>query len=536
MLSSRAPLAGLMLGFVLGGLGCLRPASNGASYAGPNPGQWQPNIGPQPAGVYPQNQQGYAPQPAQQAPWGFPSPGAPPQAAPGQGPGWGAPQAQPQAQAQPQQGLFWPFPIALPQPPPYRPVDVAALRSLVGKVPCAPREMAPGEWVVFDCALFTPVTRAVGLTFADADRYNETRMGLVGGTSPNAPLPASVDHRNDGSEGPVKNQRSVGACTAFSLSTAMDHAIRKLARQDVMSPLHVWSKYATPQMGAAGDGTVEKTITLENVWPYDPVEACKLSKNPLDHCGVAYHVTPGTGSLDPQVRADEARADAAGRYKLAAVERLDNPPNPNQIAAVLAGGDDVWTSFNINTDAWEYQALHGGVIPDYTTSESTGHAVVLAGYRTVNGKRQFLVHNSWGDRWGDHGYGWISEDMVRTQMRGAYKVRVVDAAMPKLPIPGGGGGKTAPNACSSGQVPDAVTGRCAARCSSGSPPAAGVCLPTIPGLPHMGPTQSQGTQQQTKNPCSSGQAPDLMTGACLPLCATGTPTIGGMCLPVPQHK
>jgi hypothetical protein len=420
----------------------------------------------------------------------------------------------------------------LPPPPPIRPVDVAGLRALVGRVPCAPREMAPGEWVLFDCALFTPVTRAVGLSFAqrDAGPAALDRMGFVGaGTTPTASLPSSVDHRGDGSEGPVKNQKSVGACTAFSLSSAMDHAIRRMSRSDVISPLHVWSKYAYPQMGAAGDGAVDKTMTLEAVWPYDPVKACKLSKNPTDHCAVAYHVTPGSASIDPELQADQARADAAARYRLAAIERLDSPPNPDQIAAVLAGGDDIWTSFNVNTDVWQYQSLRSGVIQDYTTTESTGHAVVLAGYRSVNGKRQFLIHNSWGENWGDRGYAWISEDMVRSQMRGAYKVRVVDAAVPTPSLPGQTGG------CAGGKVKDSVTGQCADRCSSGSAPAAGVCLPTVPGLPSFGPGQpmpSPTQPQQQKSSCAKGQAPDLMTGACMPVCAGGGPTLGGMCLPV----
>jgi hypothetical protein len=520
-------IAGLSLLLASGAFGCIREPSS-ASNSGPNPGQWSPHIGPQASGQYPQGGQyqgGYGQAPG----W------AQGQAAPQ----WGQPSVQPPpAQAQ-QQPTLWPFPIpfAFPPPPPVRAVDVNALRSLVGRVPCAPREMAPGEWVLFDCAMFTPITRAVGLTFAEADAYNSTRFGLVGGTKPTGPLPASVDHRTDGSEGPVKNQKAVGACTAFSLSSAMDHAIKKMARQDVMSPLHVWSKYATPTMGAAGDQTVDKTITLESVWPYDPAKACKLARNPMDHCGMAYHVTPGSGTIDPEIRADQTRADAAGRYRLAAVEKLDSPANPEQIAAVLAGGDDVWTSFNISTDAWQYQALHGGTIPDYQTSDSTGHAVVLAGYRTVNGKKQFLVHNSWGDRWGDGGYGWISEDMVRAQMRGAYKVRVVDAALPAISIPGqnNNGGNTA--GCASGQVKDSVSGKCSARCSSGSAPAAGVCLPTVPGLPPIfNPTQTPtpNAGPQPKNPCANGQAPDLMSGTCNKVCSNGAPTMGGMCVPIPM--
>ncbi|HEY4122709.1 MAG TPA: C1 family peptidase, partial [Byssovorax sp.] len=477
-----------------------------------NPGQWQPSAAAQP---------GYG--------------ATPPQGAFGQAQPWSQAQPAPvQPQASAPSPFAWPFPFVLPAPPPVRTVDVNALRALAGRVPCAPKEMAPGEWVLFDCALFTPITRAAGLSLAQA-QADDARFGLSG--LPTGPLPSSVDHRADGTEGPIKNQKAMGVCTAFSLSTAMDHAVRKMQRKDVLSPLHVWSKYAVAQMGAAGDAAVDKAFTLEPVWPYDPAKACKLSKNPLDHCGVAYHVTPGSGAIDPEIQGDQARADAASRYRLASIERLDTPAKPDQVAAVLAGGDDVWTSFNIDTDAWEHRALHGGVIPDYTPNETVGHAVVLAGYRTVDGgKRQFLVHNSWGESWGDRGYGWISEDMVRANMRGAYKVKVVDAAgMPSLP---GLPGVTPPATptiptpkgdCASGQVHDAVSGRCAAPCASGSAPAAGVCLPTVPGLPSiLGPLPAPGSPREApKASCPQGQAPDMMTSSCMPLCSTGTPSIGG---------
>jgi hypothetical protein len=504
---------GLALVVTIGGCLPQEPAQTQA-FSGPAAGQWGPG------------------QPGYHAPIAYPQQGygAPGTWTPGQAaPNYGAPPAPaPAAQQQPAWGWF-----PLLPPAPHRPVDVAALRSLVGKVPCAPREMAPGEWVMFDCALFTPVTRALGLT-AQNMGGDATRLGfLPTGKGPTGPLPDVVDHRSNGTEGPIKNQKAVGACTAFSLSTAMDHAIRKSGRQDVVSPLHVWSKYAVPTMGAAGDNTLDKSITVEGVWPYDPVKACKLSKNPMDHCSVAYRVSAGSAMLDPQIQAEKARADASGRYRPATIEKLDYPVNPAQVAAVLAGGDDVWTSFSVNTDAWESKALKSGIIPDYDVSESTGHAVVLAGYKTINGRRHFLIHNSWGENWGERGYGWISEDMVRKHMRMGYKVKIADASAPSLP-----GQQPSAGACPNGQVKDSVLGSCAARCQSGSAPAAGVCLPTVPGLPSIldpakpQPQQPQPQPQPNKSACPAGQAPDLMNGQCTNLCPTKTPSMGGMCLPI----
>jgi hypothetical protein len=411
--------------------------------------------------------------------------------------------------------------IAATPLPVYHPVNVLALQGLQSPGRCAPREVAPGVWASFDCGGDRPANRA--LAFAP-------RMSLVKG-----PLPFAVDHRVEGTEGPIKNQGAVGACTAFSLSSAMDNGIRRMGRQDVIAPLHVWSKYAVPVMGVAGDETVDQTLTLEPSWPYDPVKACKLTRAPFDACGRAYGVSSGSGAFDPVLRAEQAMADASGRYRLLAIEKLQTrPANIDELSAVLAGGDDVWASFWVNDEAWMSRSLRNGVIPDYEVSSNEGHAVVLAGYRTLpTGAKQFLIHNSWSPRWGEQGYGWISEAMVSRYLRAAYKVRVADALGPANPGPSPGG-----NGCPSGQVKDAVLSTCAAICPSGSPPAAGVCLPTVPGFPAPGQLPSGPLQLPSPQPrqssCPEGQAPDLMSGQCTALCPGGVPAIGGMCLPIGQ--
>jgi len=179
-------------------------------------------------------------------------------------------------------------PFAPPSPGPAPqvlspPVQITAVQSLQGAVACAPKEVAPGVFAAFDCSPHRDVSRAFAPTM---------RMGFVSG-----PLPSFVDHRVTGLEGPVKNQGAVGTCTAMSLSSAMDHAVRKMGRGDVVSALHVWSKYAVSSMGVAGDQTEGERIALEGTWPYDPVKACKLLREPFDSCGKAYGVTTDRKSV-----------------------------------------------------------------------------------------------------------------------------------------------------------------------------------------------------------------------------------------------
>ena len=429
----------------------------------------------------------------------------------------------------PQYSSLPPPPVMAPAPMP----NVAAMQQLQGQVACAPKEVAPGVWVTFDCGPFTPVRKAIAPTF---------KRSFVTG-----PLPPFVDHRLTGLEGPVKNQGAVGTCTAVSLSSAMDHAIRKMGRGDVISALHVWSKYAVSSMGVAGDQAEGERIALEQSWPYDPAKACKLLRQPLDSCNKAYGVASGTGDLDAGLRAERSGADGAGRYTISAIEQLQSkPPDLNEMSAVLAGGDAIWIAFSVDSDAWSSKNHQSGsVIPDYTQTESTGHAVMLAGYRTTPaGGKQFLVHNSWGTKWGDGGYAWIDGVTVSKQTRSAYKVRVSEGGSGPGPNPNPGS-----NACPAGQAPDSVLGGCVALCPSGSAPAAGVCLPTIPGMPGGLPTipgmptpgslplplpfplPGVSPSQPAPQACPQGQVADVISGQCSAPCASGGAPLGGLCPP-----
>lgn len=420
-----------------------------------------------------------------------------------------------------------------------RPVNVNKLKALKARNAfCAPEEMAPGVWVKFDCGPQKPVARAMPLrpmTFR-----SQGRAFIGTGDGPSAPLPPAVDLREMGYGGPIKDQGAVGACTAFSLSTVMDSAVRKLGRQDTVSALHVWSNYGIPSMGVAGDQNVDGMLALDPQWPYDPAKACKFMSDRYDDCGEVYDVKAGSAKEDSALMSEKSRADGSGHFRLESVEAFSTPANPDEMAAVIAGGDAIWIAFSVNSEAWK--SRRDGVIPDYSAVGSTGHAVALIGYRPHGSGRQFLVHNSWGTDWGQGGYAWISDTMIQRYTRSAYKIRISDGSSPTPPQQGGADG------CPAGQVRDVVVGRCANVCPSGSPPAAGVCLPAIPGFPLPGqlpgpqpqpqpqqPQQPGQAPQQPQQPansgCPQGQGVDPMTRQCSNLCPNGYPPIGGMCFP-----
>lgn len=47
------------------------------------------------------------------------------------------------------------------------------------------------------------------------------------------------------------------------------------------------------------------------------------------------------------------------------------------------------------------------------------HAVIACGHGSVEGQRALLVRNSWGSRWGQGGYAWLTEGFLSPRLYGA---------------------------------------------------------------------------------------------------------------------
>lgn len=346
---------------------------------------------------------------------------------------------------------------------------------------CGPRESTPGHWIHIDCNQYTAI--------ASARPFSPRKLKLMlgGAAKLDAPIQADkdVDHRNDGTEGPVKDQGQVGSCTSFSLSTAMDNAIRRQNKAETISSLHVWSHYGFPDMHTAGDDNLNKPVATWEVWPYDERVACELDQSGDGDCGPYLPpVVPGAAGHDAQVQAKIKDADSKGHWKVTGYDELGG--DADTLAQYLATGADVWLSMNIGST---WLSVSGDTVADWTQAQvEGGHAFVLSGVRHKNGQRQFLVHNSWGPDWGDKGYAWISERVIGQFIKHAYKVTVADmSAPPPSPPPTAPSAGTPaappaddPNAltdddCAENQLVDSVTGQCAEMCPDDSRPASGQC-------------------------------------------------------------
>jgi hypothetical protein len=426
------------------------------------------------------------------------------------------------------------------------PVNVAHLQATAAQAAQASRcnipvQVAPNVFVHFDCYPY----RRIGIAQKHATplKLNMMKLGRfkwnpftafsAGGgvhgvapagatagvganTAPQA-YPDMVDHRLNGTEGPIKDQGNVGACTAFALSSVLDNSLRRASQNVTTSPEHLWSHYGTPTMEDAASGNLNKTVATFQALPYSGREACELMKDPTDDCGPSYNVRPGSAQSDGSLQQKLRSADASGGHRAVQFEELEvNPPNIDEIVATLASGADLWVAFNVDGATWTNGKMVNYVIPDWYIPNG-GHALAMSGYRKVNGGYQFLIHNSWGASWGDGGYAWVSQAMVERWLHLAYKVKTdLDGTTPN---------KTDED-CPGDQVLDTVTNKCVGVCPDQSRPANGQCpngpapgpqplqlpglqgwLPNIPSIPGWPQPQPQPQPQPGPAPAPSGPTP-----------------------------
>ncbi|HEY1956162.1 MAG TPA: C1 family peptidase [Polyangiaceae bacterium] len=313
-----------------------------------------------------------------------------------------------------------------------------------------------------------------------------THATLRGGPKVPVMLPAVIDHRFDGTEGPVRNQASVPACTAFAEAAALDHALARWSQKPPhVSVMELWSRYHTAAEQNAIDSNVSQPVCAEEDWPFAIPEA--TSWLPCDE--VANKKKYGCGQA-----VNDGHAKRADARPVAHVTRVVflKQPDAAALRTILAAGQDVVVTMSI-PNAFVPRGRPGArYIPHYTSvqNDQVGHAMVLAGYAHFAHGTYFLLHNSWGPMWGDGGYAWIHEATLAKWTR---EYLIIDAEPTSVDgrKPVRARGETT---CEGELVPDSLGGKCAPRCADGSPRHDGVC-------------------PAAKNPCPAGYV--NLTGTCV---------------------
>ena len=244
----------------------------------------------------------------------------------------------------------------------------------------------------------------------DENEYDENNTGMVvpsylngsGWTAqiPNndiisAPeLPHEFSWRRKGIMTPVKNQSNCGSCYAFNSVGMIEAYFKKdsgitydLSEEQAKNCM--WESINTCKtcLGGCWGGTVEWVINiftqngiiLENDFPYKPVwGACKTDIAPVIRI-TDWHM----------ISTDEVPDDDLLKYHI-----MNDGP----------------LSVSLYVDKWN-RSYDGSYVIQDTNNTMRKHGVVLVGWNDSLENKSIPGHwyfkNSWGERWGDQGYGKI---------------------------------------------------------------------------------------------------------------------------------
>jgi len=246
------------------------------------------------------------------------------------------------------------------------------------------------------------ILRTTGLTLRGAEK----------GSRPSKELPASADLREWCS--PVEDQGRLGSCTAQAGAGIIEYYERKSFRRHIESSRLFLYKVTRNLMKMKGDtgAYLRSTIGAMVLFGVPPEEYWPYSDGPDD-----FDKEPPAFCYS-----------FAQNFKTLRYYRHD-PPSASpgsvlsRVKTYLSAGHPAMFGFTVYSSI--EQASGTGRIPFPSSLDKIegGHAVVAAGYddrmkikNKYGGEETsgaFLIRNSWGQGWGEAGYGWLPYDYLR---------------------------------------------------------------------------------------------------------------------------
>lgn len=201
---------------------------------------------------------------------------------------------------------------------------------------------------------------------------------------------------------PIKDQGSIGSCTAFAGVSALEtlimleHGIDDLSEQFAYSLNKLNDKWKGVSYSGSSVLAMAKVINIngichEKVCPYVKRE----------------YITPTEDMIN----------DAIDR-------KAESEPvlfNQGAFVSCLDNNMPIMISFQMFKNF--YKPLDGGYINTLGYRKKGGHAVMIYGYETKNNKLYFLIKNSWGKDYGYQGTCKISSDVLLKVIKSAFVVK-----------------------------------------------------------------------------------------------------------------
>jgi C1A family cysteine protease len=197
----------------------------------------------------------------------------------------------------------------------------------------------------------------------------------------NIELPTSVDWRNKGAVTPVKDQGQCGSCWSFSTTGVLEG-------YNFVKSGHLLSFSEQQLVDCAKDAG----YGCQGGWPYKAVQYAAQNGLELES---DYPYT----AKDGQCKFNSGKA-----HKVNSGYQFVTPKSSDQLKAALVNGP---VSVLVEADQDSFQFYKSGVLAT-GCGANLDHAVLAVGYQKIGVLEAFIVKNSWGTRWGNDGYIYIS--------------------------------------------------------------------------------------------------------------------------------
>lgn len=200
-------------------------------------------------------------------------------------------------------------------------------------------------------------------------------------------LPQKVDYSNKLT--PVRNQGDEPTCVAFASCAMKEYQEDTVEKKSlILSPRYLYTRIKQPQGGA---------------YPRDSLSLLRSSGVPPEDCNPYIPQVPTEECPQARTRACPNRIQGYARLNTIEEMKLSLFENGPFLAALLV------------SEGWN--APQNGIVKHSGAVEG-GHAICFVGYDKST--QLFKFKNSWGEEWGDHGYGYISNDDVKESLMDAW--------------------------------------------------------------------------------------------------------------------
>ncbi len=212
---------------------------------------------------------------------------------------------------------------------------------------------------------------------------------------------------------PIYDQRQIGSCTANAASGLLGYYLKRALGKDTITSRMFIYKCTRDLMQAKGDSGafIRTTMGSLALFGAPPEKYWDYAEKALDTAPPAFcYAYAQNYQALTYFRLDE---------KSVGIPKMEKGDALSGIKESLAQGLPVMFGFTVFESI---KTATDGKIPYPARGDAQlgGHAVLCVGYddeMTIGkSKGAFLIRNSWGETWGEKGYGWLPYDYLLAGM------------------------------------------------------------------------------------------------------------------------